>query len=47
VITLGSLRRAHLWETTALREIRDQAEELGRTAHQWVKKQFEESVSAD
>jgi uncharacterized NAD(P)/FAD-binding protein YdhS len=36
VVTLGSLRRAQLWETTALREIRDQAEQLGREAAHWV-----------
>ena len=35
-VALGSLRRAELWETTALREIRDQAEQLGREAESWV-----------
>ena len=29
-VTLGSLRRGELWETTAIPEIRDQAAALGR-----------------
>lgn len=35
-IVLGSLRRAELWESTALREIREQAEQLGRYAPDWT-----------
>jgi uncharacterized NAD(P)/FAD-binding protein YdhS len=34
VLTLGALRRGELWETTAVQEIRAQAEQLASTIEQ-------------
>jgi uncharacterized NAD(P)/FAD-binding protein YdhS len=41
LFTLGSLRRGELWETTALREIRQQAEVISKTILQRTSAQSE------